>query len=83
MQGTIVTQIKGEKIPAVFSGKRQRPQTDARLWLLETGAAIAGTLCSDSLTKENGEAPGHIEMVRHNIRTIAGALANQRACLPA
>jgi zinc/manganese transport system substrate-binding protein len=40
-----------------------------------TGAAIGGTLYSDGLTEENGEAPSYIEMVRHNIRTIAGALA--------
>jgi zinc/manganese transport system substrate-binding protein len=42
----------------------------------ETGAAIGGTLYSDSLTGEDGEAPSYIEMVRHNIRTIASALAN-------
>jgi len=42
----------------------------------ETGAAIGGTLYSDSLTNENGEAPSYIEMIRHNVRTIASALAN-------
>jgi zinc/manganese transport system substrate-binding protein len=42
----------------------------------ETGAAIGGTLYPDSLTKENGEAPTYIAMVRHNISTIASALAN-------
>ena len=40
----------------------------------ETGAAIGGTLYSDSLTPKDGEAPSYIEMVRHNIRTIASAL---------
>ena len=39
----------------------------------ETGAAIGGTLFSDSLTKENGEAPSYIEMVRHNVSTIVSA----------
>jgi ABC-type Zn uptake system ZnuABC Zn-binding protein ZnuA len=42
-------------------------------------AAIGGTLYSDCLTKENGEAPSYIEMVRHNISTIVSALANRPA----
>ena len=42
----------------------------------ETGAAIGGTPYPDSLTKENGEASTYIAMVRHNISTIASALAN-------
>ena len=42
----------------------------------ETGAAIGGTLYSDCLTKENGEAPTYIEMIRHDISTIVSALAN-------
>jgi zinc/manganese transport system substrate-binding protein len=42
----------------------------------ETGAAIGGTLYSDSLTDEKGEAPTYILMVRHNLSAIARALAN-------
>jgi hypothetical protein len=38
------------------------------------GAAIGGTLYSDGLTKQNGETPSYIEMVRHDARTIASAL---------
>jgi hypothetical protein len=34
------------------------------------------------LTKENGEAPTYIAMVRHNISTIASALANSPARRP-
>jgi zinc/manganese transport system substrate-binding protein len=41
-----------------------------------TGAAIGGTLYSDSLTDEKGEAPTYTAMVRHNISAIAGTLAN-------
>jgi zinc/manganese transport system substrate-binding protein len=42
----------------------------------ETGARIGGTLYSDSLTGEKGDAPTYIDMVRHNIKALTGALAN-------
>jgi zinc/manganese transport system substrate-binding protein len=71
----IIAQIKKEKIPAVFLENISDPRLMRQI-AAETGAAIGGTLYSDSLTKENGEAPSYIEMVRHNIRTIASALAN-------
>ncbi len=41
----------------------------------ETGAIIGGTLYSDSLTGENGEAPTYIDMVHHNIRALTSALS--------
>ncbi|RZN13632.1 MULTISPECIES: metal ABC transporter substrate-binding protein [unclassified Bradyrhizobium] len=72
---TIITQIKKEKIPAVFLENVSDPRLMRQI-ASETGAAIGGTLYSDSLTSENGEAPNYIEMVRHNIRTIASALGN-------
>ena len=72
---TIITQIQKEKIPAVFLENISDPRLMRQI-ASETGAAIGGTLYSDSLTKKSGEAPSYIEMVRHNIRTIAGALAN-------
>ena len=67
---TIITQIKKDKILAVFLENVSDPRLMRQI-ATETGAAIGGTLYSDSLTKENGEAPSYIEMVRHNIRTIA------------
>jgi zinc/manganese transport system substrate-binding protein len=72
---TIITQIKKEKIPAVFLENVSDPRLMGQI-ASETGAAIGGTLYSDSLGKENGEALTYIEMVRHNISTIASALAN-------
>jgi zinc/manganese transport system substrate-binding protein len=42
----------------------------------ETGVRIGGTLYSDSLTGEKGDAPTYIDMVRHNIKAIASALAD-------
>jgi zinc/manganese transport system substrate-binding protein len=72
---TIIAQIKAGKIPAVFLENIADPRLMRQI-ASETGAAIGGTLYSDSLTKPNGEAPSYIEMMRHNVRTIANALAN-------
>ena len=41
----------------------------------ETGASIGGTLFSDSLSDEKGDAPTYIELVRHNIKALTSALA--------
>jgi zinc/manganese transport system substrate-binding protein len=40
----------------------------------ETGAKIGGTLYSDALTDDKGPAPSYIEMMRHNVETLAAAL---------
>ena len=42
----------------------------------ETGAKVGGTLYSDSLTAEKGDAPTYIDMVRHNIKALTSALAD-------
>jgi zinc/manganese transport system substrate-binding protein len=70
----IVAQIKAEKIPAVFLEKMSDPRLIRRI-AAETGAKIGGTLYSDSLTDEKGDAPTYIDMVRHNIKALTSALA--------
>jgi len=70
----IITQIRKDHIPAVFLENINDPRLMQRI-SAETGAKIGGTLYSDSLTAENGDAPTYIEMVRHNIKTLTGALA--------
>lgn len=69
----IIRQIRAEKIPAVFLENVSDPRLMRRI-ASETGARIGGTLYSDSLTGENGDAPTYIDMVRHNIRALTGAL---------
>jgi zinc/manganese transport system substrate-binding protein len=69
----IITQIKTDKIPAVFLENISDPRLIRRV-AAETGARVGGTLYSDSLTEENGDAPTYIDMVRHNIRALASAL---------
>ncbi|HWV54340.1 metal ABC transporter substrate-binding protein [Pseudorhodoplanes sp.] len=69
----IITQIRKQKIPAVFLENI----SDARLLSRiadETGAKVGGTLYSDALTDEKGPAPTYIDLIRHNIRTLSAAL---------
>ena len=71
----IITQIRTLKIPAVFLENISDPRLIRRI-SAETGAKVGGTLYSDSLTGEKGDAPTYIDMVRHNIKALTSALAN-------
>jgi zinc/manganese transport system substrate-binding protein len=70
----IIAQIKAAKIPAVFLEKISDPRLMRRI-SAESGARIGGTLYSDSLTDEKGDAPTYIDMVRHNIKALTSALS--------
>ena len=70
----IITHIRTAKIPAVFLENISDPRLMRRI-STETGARIGGTLYSDSLTGEKGDAPTYIDMVRHNIKALTSALA--------
>ncbi|WP_298261566.1 metal ABC transporter substrate-binding protein [Bradyrhizobium sp.] len=71
----IIAQVKAAHIPTVFLERIGDPRLIRRI-SEETGAKVGGTLYSDSLTNEKGDAPTYIDMVRHNIRTLTSALAN-------
>lgn len=71
----IITQIRTQKIPAVFLENISDSRLIRRI-SAETGAKVGGTLYSDSLTGEKGDAPTYIDMVRHNIKALTSALAN-------
>jgi zinc/manganese transport system substrate-binding protein len=71
----IISQVKTAKIPAVFLENITDPRLMQRI-ASETGARVGGTLYSDSLTGEKGDAPTYIDMVRHNIKALTSALAN-------
>ena len=71
----IIIQVKASGIPAVFLENISDPRLMRRI-SAESGARIGGTLYSDSLTDEKGEAPTYIDMVRHNIKTLTSALAS-------
>jgi zinc/manganese transport system substrate-binding protein len=69
----IISQIRVARIPAVFVENISDPRLIQRI-SAETGAGIGGTLYSDSLTGEKGDAPTYIDMVRHNIKALTQAL---------
>jgi zinc/manganese transport system substrate-binding protein len=69
----IITQIKRQKIPAVFMENISDPRLIKRI-SDETGARIGGTLYSDALTDEKGPASTYIDMIRHNIKALSTAL---------
>jgi zinc/manganese transport system substrate-binding protein len=71
----IITQIRTQKIPAVFLENISDSRLIRRI-SAETGARVGGMLFSDSLTGEKGDAPTYIDMVRHNIKALTSALAN-------
>jgi zinc/manganese transport system substrate-binding protein len=71
----IITQIKQARIPAVFLENVSDPRLIQRI-SAETGAKVGGTLYSDGLTGEKGDAPTYIDMVRHNIKTLTRALGD-------
>ncbi|ABD90352.1 metal ABC transporter substrate-binding protein [Rhodopseudomonas palustris] len=72
----IIKQVKAEKLPAVFLESISDPRLMRRI-AAETGAKVGGSLYSDSLTDEKGEAPTYIDMVRYNIKTLTSALTTE------
>jgi len=71
----IITQIRKQKIPAVFLENVSDPRLVKRI-ADETGAKIGGTLYSDALSKPSGPAPTYIDMMRNNVREISKALTS-------
>jgi zinc/manganese transport system substrate-binding protein len=69
----IITQIKKQKIPAVFLENVTDDRMLKRIGA-ESGARIGGTLYSDALTDEKGSAPSYIDMMRHNVKQLSLAL---------
>ena len=69
-----IRQIRTAKIPAVFLEDLGDPRLIRQI-ATEAGARVGGTLYSDSLSDEKGDAPTYIAMVRHNIKALTSALA--------
>jgi zinc/manganese transport system substrate-binding protein len=69
----IIGQIRTQKIPAVFLENVTDPRLMRQI-ASETGAKIGGVLYSDALTDASGDAPTYIDMVRHNLKQLTGAL---------
>jgi zinc/manganese transport system substrate-binding protein len=69
----IITQIRKQKIPAVFLENVTDDRMLKRIGA-ESGARIGGTLYSDALTDGQGPAPTYIDMMRHNVKQLSAAL---------
>jgi zinc/manganese transport system substrate-binding protein len=69
----IIAQVRKQKISAVFLENVTDPRL-VRQIASETGAKIGGTLYSDALTDVKGDATAYIELIRHNLKQLAGAL---------
>jgi zinc/manganese transport system substrate-binding protein len=69
----IITQIKKQRIPAVFMENVTDPRLVQQI-ARETGAKIGGTLYSDALTDDKGDATTYIDLIRHNLKQLAAAL---------
>jgi zinc/manganese transport system substrate-binding protein len=69
----IITQIRKQKIPAVFMENISDPRLMQQI-AHETGAKIGGKLYSDALSEPSGPAPSYIDMMRNNIRQFTSAL---------
>jgi zinc/manganese transport system substrate-binding protein len=70
---SIIRQVKQQKIPAVFLENVSDPRLMRQI-ASETGAKIGGILYSDALTDEKEDAPTYIDLIRHNVKQLAGAL---------
>jgi zinc/manganese transport system substrate-binding protein len=70
----IIRQVKAQKIPAVFMENVTDPRLMKRI-ADETGAKIGGRLYSDALSAAGGPAPTYLDMMRHNLKELRGALA--------
>jgi zinc/manganese transport system substrate-binding protein len=69
-------QIRIERVKALFLDSITDPRAMQRI-ATETGAVIGGTLYGDALSRQGGEAPDYLAMLRHDVSTLkAGMLAN-------
>jgi zinc/manganese transport system substrate-binding protein len=71
----IISQIKKQKIPAVFMENITDPRMMQQI-AKESGAKVGGTLYSDALSESAGPAPTYIDMMHNNIRELSKALAS-------
>lgn len=72
----LVGQVKSEKASAVFVENITNPRLIEQI-ASETGLKVGGTLYSDALSAPDGPASTYIDMMRHNVRTLRGAILGE------
>jgi len=70
----LIRQIRKEGVRAIFVENVTDPRLVQQI-ARETKAKVGGRLYSDALSGPDGPAATYVDMIRHNTRTIAGALA--------
>ncbi|MER8828140.1 zinc ABC transporter substrate-binding protein AztC [Mesorhizobium sp. M0938] len=69
----LIKQIRQDMASAIFVENVTNPRLIEQI-ASETGLKVGGELYSDALSDENGPAPTYLEMMRHNIMVIKGAI---------
>jgi zinc/manganese transport system substrate-binding protein len=67
----IIRQVRQQKAAGVFLENVTDPRL-VRQIASETSTKVGGTLYSDALTERSGDAPSYIDLIRHNIKQLAG-----------
>ncbi|MBM3561969.1 MAG: metal ABC transporter substrate-binding protein [Alphaproteobacteria bacterium] len=70
----IIDAVKTHKVAAVFIENVADPRLAKRI-ADETGARMGGVLYSDALSDAKGDGATYIDMMRHNVKQLAKALA--------
>jgi zinc/manganese transport system substrate-binding protein len=70
----IIKQIREQKNAGLFLDNVSDPVVLRRI-ANEAGTGVGGVLYSDALTEPDGPAPTYIDLLRHNAKTLAAALA--------
>ena len=69
----LIDQVRQEKAAAIFVENITNTRLIEQI-ASETGLKIGGTLYSDALSPADGPAATYIDLMRHNIATIKGAI---------
>jgi zinc/manganese transport system substrate-binding protein len=69
----LIDQVKADKAAAIFVENITNQRLIEQI-ASETGLKIGGTLYSDALSPADGPASTYIDLMRHNITTIKGAI---------
>jgi ABC-type Zn uptake system ZnuABC Zn-binding protein ZnuA len=70
---SLIDQIKHSGAKAIFIETGANPQLAEQI-SQETGVKVTTDLYTHSITAPDGEAPGYIEMIKHNVNLIVAAL---------
>jgi zinc/manganese transport system substrate-binding protein len=69
----LIRQVREDKAAAIFVENISNPRLVEQI-ASETGIKVGGTLFSDALSDADGPAASYIDMMRHNVNTIRGAI---------